>query len=53
MQAQADQAADQGAVVADVLQVAAHAQFQLVHQLFIVPALEGIGHVGAGHFAQA
>ena len=53
MQQHADQAADQGAVEADVLQVAAHAEFQLLDQLALVPGLERLRDVRGHAAAQA
>ena len=48
VQHQSDQAADQGAVEADVLQVAADAQFQLLDQVAFVPGLDRLRDV-VGH----
>ena len=45
---EAGQAADEGAVDADVLQVAAEAEFQFVGDFFAVPAFDLFGDEGGG-----
>ena len=45
MQNNADQAADHGTVNADVLQIAADAQFQFTDQFHVIPLFYGIGNM--------